>query len=96
MSRRSERLWVRSWLIAFLVLPEGVWLTASWQNRFQDKKVSNLALEPLSVALLSIVIFGLWFWMARKGLRPLAGLILLILLSAAALAIQRYVPGLHE
>ena len=96
MSQRSEKLRVRSWLAVFIVVPESVWLTASLREGFREKKVSNLTLEPLAVALLSLAVFGVWFLMSRKGLRPFAGLILLILVSAAALAIQRYVPGLHE
>jgi hypothetical protein len=80
----------------FLVLPESVWLTASLRGGFREKSLSNLSLEPILVALLSIAVFGVWFLAARRGLRPSVGFILLIILSAAALALQRFVPGLRE
>jgi len=53
-------------------------------------------MEPLVVLLFSIAVFVMWFLVARRGLRPVAGIILLILLLAAALAIQRFVPHLRE
>jgi hypothetical protein len=96
MSKGPEKLRVLAWLGAFLVLPEAVWLMASRRNGFHGKKVSNLSLEPLSVALLSLTVFVVWLAVARRGLRPAAGLVLLALLAAAALAIQRLVPGLSE
>jgi hypothetical protein len=73
-----------------------VWLTASLQSDFRHKSPSNLVIEPLLVALLSATVFFVWFLVARKGLKPLAGLILLIILSAAALTLHRFVPGLRE
>ena len=96
MTKGPGKVRVGSWLGAFIALPEGAWLAASLRSGFREKKVSNLSMEPVLVAILSIAVFGAWFLMARKGLKPLAGFILLILLSAAALAIQRYVPALHE
>jgi hypothetical protein len=96
VSKKSERRRAVGWLSLFVILPEGAWLTASLRSGFRGKSVSNLSLEPLLVAFSGIAVFMVWFLMARRGLRPLAGFILLILLAAAALAIQRFVPGLRE
>lgn len=96
MPKRPGKARVRLWLAAFIVLPESVWLIASLRSGFLEKSVSNLSLEPLLIALLSLAVFVLWFLLERRGLRPSVGIILLILLSAAALALQRFVPGLHE
>ena len=95
MSKRPGKPRVLRWLAVFLVLPVGVWLTASLRSGFRDKSLSNLSLEPLSVALLSIAVFVMWYLLARS-LRPSVGLILLIILSVAALALQRLVPGFRE
>ena len=96
MSKPPGKHRVLGWLGLFIVLPESVWLTASLRSGFREKSLSNLSLEPLLVALLSIAVFVMWFLVARRGLRPSVGLILLIILSAAALSLQRFVPGLRE
>ena len=96
MSVPSTRPRTGGWLAAFILLPLGVWLAASFRSDFRGKSLTNLSLEPLTVALSSVVVFFAWFMVARRGLRPLAGIILLVLLSAAALAIHRLVPGLRE
>lgn len=96
MSKRRGKARLRGWLAMFIVLPLGVWLGASLRSGFQEKSVSNLSLEPLVVLLFSIAVFVMWFLVARRGLRPVAGIILLILLMAAALAIHRFVPHLRE
>lgn len=96
MSKRRGRAGLRGWLALFIVLPLGVWLAASLHGGFQEKSVSNLSLEPLVVLLFSIAVFVMWFLVAHRGLRPVAGIILLILLFAAALAVQRFVPHLRE
>lgn len=96
MSKPPGRPRTGGWLAAFIVLPLGVWLAASYLSGFREKSLSNLSLEPLVVALFSVVVFFAWFMVARRGLRPLVGIILLIVLSAAALAIHRFVPGLRE
>ena len=83
-------------MAAFIILPLGVWLAASYLSGFREKSLSNLSLEPLMVAVCSLVVFFGWFLVARRGLRPLVGIILLITLSAAALAVHRFVPGLRE
>ncbi len=54
------------------------------------------AREPLMVLLFSVAVFVMWFWMARRGLRPSVGIFLLIILLAAALAVHRFVPHLRE
>jgi mannose/fructose/N-acetylgalactosamine-specific phosphotransferase system component IID len=87
---------VVGWLALFLVLPLSVWLTAALRSGFREKSLSNLSMEPLMVAIFSVVVFFAWFLLARKGLRPLVGIILLVVLSAAALAVHRFVPGLRE
>jgi hypothetical protein len=84
------------WLIVFIVLPVGVWLMASRQSGFSEKSLSNLTLEPLLVAFFSIAVFVMWFLVARRGLRPSVGIILLIILMTGALAVQRFVPHLRE
>jgi len=66
------------------------------RSGFREKSLSNISMEPLVVLLFSIAVFVMWFLVARRGLRPVAGIILLILLLAAALAIQRFVPHLRE
>jgi hypothetical protein len=95
-SKRRGRAGLRGWLALFIVLPLGVWLAASLRSGFHEKSLSNVSLEPLVVLLFSIAVFVLWFLVARRGLRPVAGIVLLILLLAAALAIQRFVPHLSE
>jgi hypothetical protein len=96
VSKRAGRLRALGWLSAFLIVPEGVWLTASLQSGAREKSISNLSLEPVVVAALGAVVFVAWFLAAGKGLRPSVGIILLILLSAAALTLHRFVPGLRE
>ncbi len=96
MARRPGKQSILGWLSLFIVIPEGVWLAAAWRSGFQEKSLTNLSLEPFSVAVLSVVVFLMWFLLERRGLRPVVGIVLLILLSAAALALQRYVPGLRE
>jgi ABC-type antimicrobial peptide transport system permease subunit len=96
MSKRRGRAGLRGWLAIFIGLPLGVWLTASLHSGFREKSLSNIALEPLLVALFSIAVFVMWFLVARRGLRPSVGITLLILLVAAALAVQRFVPHLRE
>ena len=96
MSKSPERPRILGWLGVFLGLPESVWLTASLRSNFRDKSPSNVVIEPIVVAFLSITVFVAWFLVSRRGLRPSVGLILLILLSAAALALHRLVPGLRE
>jgi predicted amidohydrolase len=96
MPKRPGKAAVRGWLGVFIVLPVGVWLAASLRSGFREKSLSNLCLEPLMIALLSIAVFVMWFSVARRGLRPSVGIILLIILLAAALAVQRFVPHLRE
>jgi hypothetical protein len=96
IAKRPGKAAVLGWLVAFIVLPVGVWLTASMRSGFSEKSLSNLSVEPLMVALLSIAVFVMWFLVARKSLRPSVGIILLIILMAGALAVQRFVPHLRE
>ncbi len=84
------------WLSALVVLPVGVWFEASRARGFAGKGLSNLSLEPLAIALLGGLVFAGWYFSARAELSPLIGLVLLVILAAAAFAIQRFVPGLHE
>jgi hypothetical protein len=94
--QRREKSRVLGWLAVFVALPLALWLTATLGTGVHGKSLSNLSLEPLCVALLSIAIFAAWFLLAPRGLRPVVGVILLIILLGAALAIQRFVPSLHE
>jgi len=96
MSKPRGRAGLRGWLAIFIVLPLGVWLAASLRSGFHEKSLSNLSLEPLMVLLFSVVVFVMWFLVARRDLRPSVGIVLLILLLAAALAVQRFVPHLRE
>ncbi len=96
MARKSGRRLILGWLGAFIAVPLGAWLTASLQSDFREKSLSNLALEPLVIVLISVVVFFGWFLVAREGLKPAAGIILLVFLSAAGLTLQRFVPGLRE
>jgi hypothetical protein len=96
VSKGPGRPRVLGWLGVFVVIPVGVWLTASLRTGFRNKSLSNLSLEPLLVALLSVAVFLVWFFVSRTRLRPFVGIILLVILSAAALAVQRFVPGLRE
>ena len=95
-SRRPGKQSILGWLSLFIAIPEGTWLAAAWRSGFQEKSVTNLSLEPFSIAILSVIVFFLWYLVEQKGLRPVVGIILLILLSAAALALHHYVPGLRE
>jgi hypothetical protein len=96
VSKSPEKPRILGWLSVFLILPESVWLTASLRSNFRGKSPSNVVIEPIVVAFLGIMVFVGWFLVSRKGLRPSVGLLLLILLSAAALALHRLVPGLRE
>ena len=96
MSKRPKRAQSLSWLAAFVVVPLGVWLAAAYRGGFEGKSLSNLSLEPLLVALVSCVVFVAWTLLARGSLTPLSGVILLIILSAGAFALQHLVPGLRE
>jgi hypothetical protein len=87
---------VLGWLGVFVALPLGVWLAATFETGFREKSVSNVSLEPVLVAVLSIAVFVAWFLLAQRGLRPSVGIILLLILLAAALAVQRFVPSLRE
>ncbi len=96
MARRPGRLQALGWLSLFLAFPLGVWLAATLRAGAARKSVSNFSFEPLVVAVSAIAVFCGWFLLARKGLRPSVGLALLILLACAALAVQHFVPSLHE
>ena len=96
MTKKSARPQIQGWLAAFLVIPVSVWLTASLRTGFHEKSLSNKTLEPSLVIVLSIAVFGAWYLVARKGLRSFVGITLLILLSAAALAVAQMVPNLRE
>jgi len=48
------------------------------------------------IAVLGGLAFAGWYLSSRSELSPLTGLVLLVILAAAAFAIQRFVPGLHE
>ena len=96
MSKRRGKAALRGWLAIFIFLPVSVWLAASLRSGFREKSLSNLSLEPLMVLLFSVAVFVMWFWMARRGLRPSVGIFLLIILLAAALAVHRFVPHLRE
>ena len=92
----SGRALSLSWLAAFVILPLSAWFTVAHRNRFAGKSLSNLTLEPMLVVVASGVVFVAWLLMARGSLKPLAGVILLVILSAAAIAVQLLVPGLRE
>jgi len=94
--QRREKSQVLRWLAVFVALPLGLWLTVTLETGIHGKSLSNLSLEPLVIALLSFAVFAAWFLLAQRGLRPLVGIVLLIILLAAALAVQRLVPSLHE
>lgn len=84
------------WFAAFVILPLGVWLAAARGGGFEGKSLSNLSLEPLLVAVVSCVVFLVWVLLAQGSPRPRSGVLLLILLSVAAFAVQHFVPGLRE
>ncbi|MEP6993317.1 MAG: hypothetical protein ABI968_02260 [Acidobacteriota bacterium] len=96
MPKAAEKRRIGVWLGMFILVPLGAWLTASVRSGFRGKSVSNLCIEPIVVCAMSLVVFFVWFLLARKGLRPFVGIALLLLLSAAALFFQQHVPGLHE
>ncbi len=48
------------------------------------------------IVVASCLVFVAWLLVAREHLKLLPGLILLIILSAGAIAIQLLVPGLRE
>ena len=94
--QRAKRKRTSRWLTAFVMLPLGVWFVAGQIHGFAGKSLSNLSLEPLAVIVASCLVFFAWTLLARGGLKPLAGVILLALLSVGAFAIQHFVPGLRE
>ncbi len=96
MAKGPGKLQVLGWLGLCLVLPLGTWFTATMRAGLSQKSLSNLTLEPLLVAVSAIVVFIGWFLLSRNGLRPSVGLVLLIILACAALAVQRFVPTLRE
>src|SRR5262245_50182192 len=95
-AQRAKRRLTLKWLAAFVVLPLGVWFAAGQSQGFGGKSLSNLSLEPLLVTVASCLAFFAWMLVARGGPKPLTGVILLVILSAAAFAIERFVPGLRE
>ena len=96
MARSSGRARSLGWLAAFVVLPLSAWVTAARGNGFEGKSLSNLSLEPMVVAVSSCVVFVVWHIVARGSRKPLVGVILLIILSAGAIAVQHFVPSLRE
>jgi len=94
--QRAKRKQTFRWLLAFVLLPLGAWFVAGQSHGFEGKSLSNFSLEPLIVVVASGVVFFAWTLVARRGLRPLPGVILLVILSAGAFALQRLVPGLRE
>ena len=96
MPRGPGRLQVVGWLGAFLVFPAGAWLAASLSRGFGGKSLSNVTLEPFAVMSVSLVVFLAWYLTARQRLRPMVGAVLLLLLSAGALAVQRLAPVLAD
>jgi glucan phosphoethanolaminetransferase (alkaline phosphatase superfamily) len=94
--QRAKRKQTSRWLAAFVLLPLGVWFVAGFSRGFEGKSLSNFSLEPLLVIVASCLVFFAWTLVARRGPKPLAGIILLLLLSAGAFAVQHFVPGLRE
>jgi hypothetical protein len=94
--QRARRRRTRGWLAAFVLLPLSVWFVASLGHGFEGKTLSNLSLEPLVVIVASGLIFFIWTLVARGGPKVITGLILLVILSAGAYALQQFVPGLRE
>lgn len=96
MAKRSSRARSLSWLALFIVLPLSVWFAAAHRSGFEGKSVSNLSLEPMVIAVTSCIVFVVWLVAGRGKFNPLLGVVLLIILSALAVAVQRFVPGLRE
>jgi hypothetical protein len=96
VSKSSGRALSLSWFAAFVVLPLSVWFAAAHRGGFEGKSLSNLSLEPLLVSVASCVVFLAWVLVARGSLKPMLGIILLIILSLGAFALQHFVPGLRE
>jgi len=96
VARSSGRALSLSWFAAFVILPLGAWFTVAHRNRFVGKSLSNLTLEPMLVVVASCVVFVAWRLVARGRFKPLPGVLLLIILSAGAIAVQLLVPGLRE
>ncbi|HEY7111354.1 MAG TPA: hypothetical protein VIA45_00360 [Thermoanaerobaculia bacterium] len=96
MPRSPGRARTLGWLTAFLSLPVGAWLAAAQRTGFRGKNLSNLTLEPMLIAIAGAVAFVLWLLLARGRLRPLPGIVLLIVLSIGALALEQFMPGLRE
>lgn len=95
-TRRSRRTLPLGWFAAFVLLPLGVWLAAAHRRGFEGKSLSNLSLEPLLIACVSGVVFLPWALLTQGSPRRRSGVLLLILLSAAAFAVLSFVPGLRE
>ena len=96
MSKKPSRARPLSWLAAFVLLPLSVWYEAAQRSGFAGKSVSNLVVEPMLVAFASCVVFVVWLLLTRRSLTPGTGVVLLIILSAGAVAVQHFVPGLRE
>ena len=96
LSKKTQSPAVVIWVVSFVLFPLGVWLIAASRSGFHGMTVSNISLEPALVALLSVAVFLAWYLVAGKGLTPSTGIVLLIILSAVALALQRFVPALRE
>ena len=92
--QRAKRMQTFRWLVAFVALPLGAWFVAGQRHGFEGKSLTNLTLEPLLVVVASGVMFFGWMLMARRGPKPLTGIILLVLLAAGAFALQHFVPRL--
>jgi hypothetical protein len=78
------------------MLPLGVWFVAVQRHGFEGKSLSNFSLEPLLVVVASCLVFFGWLLVARGGPKLLTGVILLMILSAVAFALQHFVPDLRE
>lgn len=96
MAKSSGRARALIWLAAFVILPLSAWFTAAHRNGFLGKSLSNLTLEPMVVAVVSCLVFLAWLLVARGNLKLFPGALLLILLSAGAIAVQLLVPALRE
>jgi hypothetical protein len=94
--KSSGRAVSLGWLVGLVGVPLSVWFAAGNGQRFEGKSLSNLSLEPLLITLAGCVVFVIWALAARARLKPLSGVILLIILSAAAFAVQHFVPSLRE
>lgn len=66
VSKTPARPRTGAWLGVFILLALGVWLAASYLSGFREKSLSNLSLEPLMVALCSVLVFFGWFLVREK------------------------------